>query len=245
MLEAGEGSRWLPQLFEPWPSVVVVEARLGAEPVEMAPEEAAQVAGAVRRRRVEFAAGRWCARRALARFHIERFALRNGPDRAPRWPAGVVGSITHTGDAPGGFCGVVVGRAKEFRAVGLDAESSEILNDSVRAYVLTPREERQLAAHAPARRAALAKLIFSAKECFYKAQYPLSGRFLRFEDVEIELDVVRSTFEARLTSAAPPDLPLPACLGRFVTAEEIVLTGVAIPIGATEVVGTGVRFPAD
>jgi len=212
---------------------VVEEARLGAEVAEMAPEEALQVANAVPRRRIEFAAGRWCARRALARLRVERFALRNGPDRAPRWPAGIVGSITHTGDAPGGFCGVAVGRAEHFRALGLDAEKAEILDGIVRSYVLTPAEERRLAIHPSARQAALVKLIFSAKECFYKAQYPLSGRFLRFEDVEIELDTSRSIFEARLTAAAPADLPLVACLGRYVTAEEFVFTGIAIPIAAT------------
>lgn len=229
MRETREGDPRLARLFESWPLVVVEEMYLDDAPAEMMPEETAQVAGAVLRRRVEFAAGRLCARRALARLGITGFPLRNGPDRAPRWPGGVVGSITHTGDVPGGFCGVVVGRAADVVALGLDAEQAEILDGTVRNYVLTGPEEQRLTIHAPARQATLAKVIFSAKECFYKAQYPLSGRFLGFEDVEIELDPGRGLFEARLTATAPSGLPLTVCRGRYMISDQLVLTGVAVP----------------
>jgi 4'-phosphopantetheinyl transferase EntD len=211
---------------------MVEEARLGADAPPIDPAEAEQVEHAVCRRRIEFATGRWCARRALARLQIESFVLKNGPDRAPRWPSGVVGSITHTGKSPGGFCGVAVGRSSDLLTVGLDAEREDVMAPSLRDYILTPPEQRRLDGVGSAMRAGLAKVMFSAKECFYKAQYPLSGRFLRFQDVEIDVDVAGSMFEARLTAGAPTDLPLARCVGRYLMEEEFVVTGVAIQAGA-------------
>ena len=218
----------LADLFEGFP-VAVEEIRLSDEIPDLHPLEAAQVAGAVARRREEFAAGRHCARRALARIGVENFVLRNGPDRAPLWPLGVVGAITHTGRSPGaGYCGVVVGRAKDVLTVGLDAEEAIPLDRSLWSYVLTEKEHRWLESCAPAAAGSLAKTVFSAKECFYKAQFLLSRQFLRFHDVEIAMDIDSSRFEARLTSDAPKGLPLAECGGRILSRAELVLTGIAI-----------------
>src|SRR5690348_13963037 len=115
-------ARWLDRLFLADPRVVGEEARLGTDVPEISAAEAADVARAVLGRRVAFATGRACARRALARLEVTAFDLRNGLDRAPRWPTGIVGSITHTGPAPGGYCAVVVGRSRELAALGVDAE---------------------------------------------------------------------------------------------------------------------------
>ena len=77
---------------------------MGVAPPPVHPDEMAQVDAAVNSRRVEFATGRSCARRALARMGIREFVLRSNPvSRAPRWPAGVVGAITHTGGCPAGI----------------------------------------------------------------------------------------------------------------------------------------------
>jgi 4'-phosphopantetheinyl transferase EntD len=160
--------------------------------------------------------------------NIHSFALHNASDRAPRWPEAVVGSITHTGDAPGGYCGVVVGRAVELRTVGLDAEGAGGLPPMLWSSVLTATERDRLS-HLPViDRESCAKLIFSAKECFYKAQYPLSRRFLDFSEVEIALDSQSSTFEAKVTSDARRSLPLVACSGRYLVADGVLLTGIVV-----------------
>ena len=225
---AGHPDQLLANLFEGFP-VIVEEVRLSEKVPEPHPLEAEQVAGAVLRRRVEFAAGRYCARRALSRLNIGDFVLRNGADRAPQWPHGVVGAITHTGRADdAGYCGVVVARVDDVVTVGLDAEEITPLAPSLWSYVLTQNERRALDAGASGAAGALAKTIFSAKECFYKAQFPLSRRFLRFHDVEIAVDSSSSRFEARLTSDAPKDLPLTECSGRFISRDALVLTGIAI-----------------
>ncbi|MBN1173619.1 MAG: 4'-phosphopantetheinyl transferase, partial [Micromonosporaceae bacterium] len=76
---------------------LVASAELFHDPPDarMLPEEAPLVARAVPRRRAEFTTGRHCARLALASLGVEPAAILAGPDRAPRWPAGIVGTITH------------------------------------------------------------------------------------------------------------------------------------------------------
>jgi 4'-phosphopantetheinyl transferase EntD len=215
------------RLFEPVPVAVEV-AGLGAEPPPIDPSEAADVANAVHRRRVEFATGRACARRALERLGVRDFGLRNDSDRVPRWPDGVVGSITHTGDVPGGLCAVVVASTRDVLAIGVDAETGASLSPELWPDVLTPSELRGLHTKPAPRQSRLARLMFSAKESFYKAQFPRTRRFLDFEDVEISIDETSSTFEARLARGAALDLPADRFLGRYVDGADLVLTGLVL-----------------
>src|SRR5688500_10573337 len=67
-----------------------------ALPDPLFPEEEKAVAGALERRRREFALGRMHARRALGSLGYPDVCIGVRHDRAPLWPAGIVGSITHT-----------------------------------------------------------------------------------------------------------------------------------------------------
>ena len=222
---------WLHELFPSGAPIVGEELRMGAEAPPIHPEESAQVADAVVKRRVEFAAGRACARRALTQLGIDSFVLKNGPDRAPRWPSGVVGSISHAGGVPGGFCGVVVGRSSELLALGLDIEVAGAVAQELWPRVATPRELAWLERRAPSERRTLATVLFSAKECFYKARFPLCGEFLEFGEVEVALDPAGSTFEAGLTAARAGVAALPRCKGRYVGVDGFVITGIAVSPG--------------
>lgn len=230
----------LERLFAPWP-VIAEEARFAAEAPAVPPEEAAEVAHAIHRRRVEFATGRACARRALARIGVSGFLLRNDDRRSPRWPPNVVGSLTHTGEVPGGYCAVVVARADRMLTVGVDAEKATELPARLWSFVLTPAEELWMRGLSPARQGLMAKVIFSAKETYYKAQYPITRRWLGFQDVTVVLDVGRETFEVELSSNVSPAALSTAsstvslggmprrCAGRFSYDEELVKTAVAVP----------------
>ena len=221
------------RLFDTLP--VIVEGQwMGADLPPVHPDEAAQVHGAAHRRRVEFATGRSCARRALARMNIGDFALRNDPaSRAPRWPGGVVGSITHTGGVPGGYCGVAVASTRDVLAVGFDAEVGESLSPDIWSRILTSTEAERLLTFPPSRRHRLARLAFSAKECFYKAQFPLTHRFLEFEDVEVSVDEGSSTFDVRVICEPTIDRPFGHCRGRYADGPEMVFTGIALPAELT------------
>lgn len=98
-------------------SVVAEEAFADASRMELYPEEEAVLEGASDHRRREFATVRSCARRALSRLGVERGPLVPGAQRAPVWPSGVVGSLTHCD----GYRAAVVGRVSSVISLGIDA----------------------------------------------------------------------------------------------------------------------------
>jgi len=203
---------------------------MGIDPPPVHPDEAVQVNAAVPRRRVEFATGRSCARRALARLGIEDFVLRSDPaSRAPQWPIGVVGSITHTGPVPGGYCGVAVAATQDVLTVGFDAETGEGLSPELWSKVLTQTESEWLLTFPSYRRPRMARLAFSAKESFYKAQFPLTHSFLDFHDVEVAVDEGSSTFDVRIVGGATATAAFGPWRGRYADSAGMVLTGIALP----------------
>jgi 4'-phosphopantetheinyl transferase EntD len=132
------------------PGVVVVDRPVRDEVAALLPEEAAEIAKAVAKRRFEFATGRACARQALAQLGVAPLALVSGPDRAPLWPAGVVGSISHTDR----WCAAAVARARDVAALGIDLEPDEPLAPELWKQVATERERRWLDGCGAASRAA-------------------------------------------------------------------------------------------
>jgi 4'-phosphopantetheinyl transferase EntD len=200
---------------------------VNAEEVPLMPEELAVQAGfASEKRRREFGVGRRCARVALGPLGIREFALLPGKDRAPVWPADVVGSITHTESHQAGYCGVAVARRDTVRALGVDAEPRHDLPRDLWAHVLDEIEQRAtLRAPEPG---IFARLVFSAKEAVYKAIYPVCRQFLDFTDVHIECDLEASTFRADVRGPCPgPGLGM-WIMGRFVIDAELIMTGVAL-----------------
>lgn len=191
---------------------------------ELLPAERPAVARAVESRRREFLAGRLAARRAMAELGLPAAAIPLGPDRAPVWPEGVVGSISHTGTA----CLAVVARAGTLRSVGIDLETDEPLPPELEAAICRPEEIAWLAAQPPAERGRLAKLIFSAKEAAYKCQYPLTRTLFGFEALRVRMDVERGTLDATFVHAIGP-FAAGACLpGRVSVQSGHVLTAVAL-----------------
>jgi 4'-phosphopantetheinyl transferase EntD len=156
----------------------------------------------------EFAAGRLCARRALAELGIGDFPLRAGADRSPCWPPTVVGSISHTL----GFCGAVVGERRRFVSLGLDIEAAQDLKQELWPRVCTDAELRWIASLPAPSQASAATLVFCAKEAFYKCQYPVTGERLSFDDVHVEIrdsdGAHRSDESGELTITATRSLAL-------------------------------------
>lgn len=174
------------------PAIRVVSSPLIYTEADLLPEERALCARAVEKRKREVAAGRVLARRALAELGIAEAPLMRNADRSPQWPAGVVGSISHSNLS----CVVAVARAEAIELIGVDVEERTPLDPALYPMVLVPNEARWLAAQPAPERGELAKLIFSAKECVYKAQYIRTKKMLDFKDVEMELDRATQTFEA-------------------------------------------------
>ncbi len=174
------------------PEGVAASAGVIAAPAPpLAAEELASAARMSPRRLQEFTAGRNHARRALGQLGLNSPAVAVGPDRAPRWPAGFVGSISHAGE----LVLAVAARDTVLRAIGIDLEPAVALDAELLERVCRPEELASLATSAaPSQRA---KLIFSAKESIYKCIAPLTGGFLEFEDVEILFVTGEQRFLAR------------------------------------------------
>lgn len=207
------------------PGVEVVEAEPLMWEAELLPEEAELVSRAVPRRRREFAAGRACARLGLSRLGFPPAPLLSGSDRAPLWPEGAVGSITH---CPG-YAAAAVARAAEMRGLGIDAEVNQPLPEGVAELVCTPAE-RAWAAAAPVGVINWPTLVFSAKESVYKAWQPLTGDWLGYLDAELTIDSDTGAFEARLRVDPPPVLGSAfGCFrGRFAASRAHLFTAVSL-----------------
>ncbi|MGC1214314.1 MAG: 4'-phosphopantetheinyl transferase superfamily protein, partial [Micromonospora sp.] len=121
--------------------------------------------------------------------------VRAASDRSPVWPAGVVGTITHTH----GYCAAAAARSAEIRSVGMDAERHKELSRGVRRLILLPEEEEGLA-RLPAG-VSWPAVVFSAKESVYKVWHPIVGSWLDFHDARVELDPDAGTFTARIAPA--------------------------------------------
>jgi len=205
------------------PAVMAVEAFDDGEAAPLFPEEEASVARAVDKRRYEFATGRRCARVALERLGVAVGPVPVGANREPVWPAGIVGSITHCT----GYRAAAVARDTDVAAVGIDAEPHEPLPDGLLTTVARPVEVAHLAElgrqHPDV---AWDRLLFCAKEAIYKVWYPVTRRWLGFEQAEVVFEPATGTWAAALLVPAP----LETLNGRYLVANGLLLAAVTVPI---------------
>jgi 4'-phosphopantetheinyl transferase EntD len=186
------------------------------------PQERAAIATASPKRVREFSAGRACARRLLESYGVEEFALLSDADRVPRWPRGLLGSISHKAE----LCAVVVGSRDSLAAVGIDVERDGAVQSRVWPRILRPAEAAWLEQRPAAERARLATLVFSAKEATYKCLFPESRVRLAFADVQIELDATAERFRATLYRDCAPLQRGEVLEGFCVVRGDYALTGV-------------------
>lgn len=140
----------------------------------------------------EFSAGRAHARAVLLDLGLRSPVVPVGADRAPLWPTGFVGSISHAGE----LVLAVAAPCTVMRAIGVDLEPSLPLDMDLLNRVCRPEELARLQG-SPMPLLLGAKLIFSAKESVYKCVAPLMGIFLEFADLEILFDRGDENFCAR------------------------------------------------
>jgi 4'-phosphopantetheinyl transferase EntD len=210
------------------PPVAAVEAFEDPPGATLFPEEEAAMARAVPRRRGEFAAGRACARAALAQLGLPAAPILPGPRGAPQWPPGVVGTITHCD----GYRASAVAHARDVLTLGLDAEPDGPLPGGVLDAVSLAEERDRLpglAAAAP--HVPWDRLLFCAKEAVYKAWFPLAGRWLGFEEAAITFAPDAGTFTARLLVPGPAvgGRPLDGFSGRWLARGGLLLAAIAVP----------------
>jgi len=210
------------------PGVCFAEGILG-DAAPLHPEEECLAAAMGAARRSEFAGGRACAHRAIQALGMPDGPVLRGERRAPRWPPGVVGAITHTGS----FCAAAVAREAELAGVGLDAERWKPLSSRALARICGASERESLVALGEHTPELWAVVVFSAKESLYKAYFPLTRTFIGFRDAEVALAPESpecGSFRARLVREDAPDAAgRRAFAGRYRIEAERVVTGLVIP----------------
>ncbi len=165
------------------PGVVAARLSVGAPVGLLLPEEAASIRHCSEKRIGDFAAGRVCARRALETFQLGAYPLLPSPQGPPSWPAAMVGSITHTR----GFAAAAVSRSDTVRSLGVDSEEVASVKEHLWNTICAAHERAALHSEPLHRRLRKAAVIFTAKEAFYKCQFPLSQEWINFADVSIEI----------------------------------------------------------
>ncbi len=179
------------------------------------------------RRRLSYVGGRLCAELAMARLGWHDRVIGRSASGVPIWPEGLVGSISHTDSTA--YC--VVARRSRTLGVGIDSEiivSPEELQ-SVRSLCCTTFENDVW--FDTGKDALLGTLLFSSKECLYKAIYPMMGRFVDFTEVEVETIDWHSR-KLKLRPAGHGNLTgrMPVCIVHFELQADAVHTAIAFDV---------------
>src|ERR1700742_2005254 len=206
-------------------------AELYSDPPGLSPmaEEEPLIERSVAKRRNEFITVRYCARIALGELGFQPVPILEGEKGEPCWPDGVVGSLTHCT----GYRGAVVGRDGAVRSVGIDAEPHDVLPHGVLDSISLPAERSEIPGAMPAE-LHWDRILFCAKEATYKAWFPLTNRWLGFEDAHITFDVDDTGSSGGFVSKIlidPEALsgpPLTELSGRWSVQRGLVLTAIVL-----------------
>jgi len=210
------------------PGLVFAELFEDPSDLSLLPAEEALVSRSVPKRRNEFTTVRHCARLALRELGVPPAPILKGDKGEPQWPRGVVGSLTHCE----GYRGAAVGRSTTIRSVGIDAEPHGALPDKVLEAVSLPVERGEITALPE--NLHWDRILFCAKEATYKAWFPLTGRWLGFEDAHITFDVdtggTGGVFVSRILidPVARTGTPLAELAGRWSVAGGLALAAVVL-----------------
>lgn len=221
-------------LHWPWPhaepALRLVSTRF--DPAQLSPDDfrlcAIEPVRGVAKRQAEYLAGRLCARHALALLTGSQATPGRGTDRAPRWPEGTLGAITHGH----GWAAAVAGETSQWRGLGLDVEQIMPADRAKRLMdeILTPAERVRLETLPPEQHAAHISLTFSCKESLFKALYPQVLRHFYFQDAELLSVSADQRVRLRLLIDLHPDWPAGSEFeGQFTTFDGYLLSLVSIP----------------
>ncbi|CCG87780.1 4'-phosphopantetheinyl transferase family protein [Erwinia piriflorinigrans] len=136
---------------------------------------------AVSKRRAEYLASRYSLQQALASFGIDGFVLGNAADRAPIWPQGISGSLSHTQQQ---VCALLT--RDRHLLLGIDCEqmmAQSVANETQTMLINQQERERLEQCSIPFNTALT--IVFSLKESLYKALYPHLKQFMDFSAAEV------------------------------------------------------------
>ncbi|EAP7621680.1 4'-phosphopantetheinyl transferase superfamily protein [Salmonella enterica subsp. houtenae] len=157
---------------------------------------------AVTKRRAEYLAGRYAASQLLQEAGCND-AVTMGADRAPVWPVGWWGSISHTEK----WAIAILGPHRFNTRLGIDIEMlrPDVMLEIANTFTIASERNVLATNHLPYETALL--IAFSAKESLFKALYPQAQNFFGFEAAKLcELRPYPNRFTLELTRQLAPDL---------------------------------------
>jgi enterobactin synthetase component D len=180
---------------------------------------------AAAKRKAEHLAGRYLCKKILQR-HALPCIVPIGAFREPVWPAGWTGSITHST----GMAMSCLSRKSDIALLGIDFESW--VDDGLArdiADMIIDRHERHILSSGPWQFSEHLSLVFSAKESFYKAAFPVVGRIFDFHCVRmIDIDFPNGQYRFQVMETLAPSLRAGRIVaGAFRCETEGILTWVA------------------
>lgn len=182
------------------------------------PEER-EVAEAMRGyRQPEWVGGRLAANAALRMLGMRAPAILSDDRGAPVPPQGASVTISHKRTLV-----VALAARAEAGEVGVDLEDLAPERAHLAPRLLTPKELAEVEALPEQRRWTAVLLRFALKEALYKAVAPRLGRFIDFDEAEVDLHPDGC---ADLRLALGPDEPMPRLEGRYTWMDQRVLATV-------------------
>ena len=130
-------------------------------------------------REQEYNLGRYCAKQAMNTIGIDCNEIQSSSHGFPIWPKGIVGSISHSK----GTCLSAVAKYNDFEAIGIDVEQFNRMKERSVERIAHPKEIAEIGSDLKK-----ATLLFSIKEAFYKAQFPIYKTHLNFKDLAFSYD---------------------------------------------------------
>jgi len=142
-------------------------------------EERNSLDGSLMEVRCRAAAARLAARELLSEAGFPGWSMPRRRGKAPVWPPGLVGSLSHSNS----YAAAALARREEFAGVGVDIEPAKPLPEELIEMVIAPGEARPSGAED-----LVGRVLFCAKEASYKAVFALDGQFLEHHDIVVDLN---------------------------------------------------------
>jgi len=137
---------------------------------------------AVKKRQLEFIAGRYCAKKCMDSYGISTTEIAIGENREPLWPDGIVASISHNQE----FALCAASKVEHYSSVGVDIETIltiEQYNDISNQILFD--QEFDLIKTSKLSKNTFLSVVFSVKESLFKAIYKDVGYYFGFDAAEL------------------------------------------------------------
>jgi len=213
-----------PELVRPGVRTAVAEPWMWSTPV-YPEEEQLLTRSASEKRRREFRAGRHCAHIVLGQLGHMQGRLLRGKQGEPLWPAGLCGSVSHSGER----CVVIGAHKNRFRALAVDIERERPIHDKTWLRISCVGERPVFDSGLPFGLHSSRVILFSIKEAVHKIYYPLNEHTLGFQDVQVAPDAESGTFDAVIHNPSAAICPLEKVTGYFGVRDGYVYSMICLP----------------